>query len=315
MYNIYNLHTLYIINMDIRHIRYFSAVAEEKSFSKAAKKLGINQPPLSMQIKDLEKEIGVELFHRSIHGAELTAAGQTFLKEISPLQQLLHTAITRTQLVGNGELGELRLGYTGTCILNPLIPQAINLFQQKYPHVILHLKEANSLLLFESLLKQEIDLAIVRIPEHRPFNITIQHLLDEDLVAVLSENYPCNEPSIDLICLKNEAFISSPYQVSPGLHDSILKACRFSGFEPNLKQNAPQIVSILSLISAGLGVSLVPASTQQLKINGIKYRKLNHNNVSTSIGLAYIQDHHCQTAINFSSVLHTLMHQNVFNKV
>lgn len=294
--------------MDIRHLRYFKAVAEEKSFTKAAKKLGINQPPLSMQIKNLEQEIGIELFYRSIHGAELTEAGHTFLKEILPIEQLLQQAIQQTKLTGSGNIGELRLGYTGTCILNSLIPQAIYLFQEQYPHVSLSLKEANSLLLFESLLKNEIDLAIVRIPEKPTANLVIQHLLDENLVAVLPEDYPCAEDTIELSALKNEIFITSPDQISPGLHDSILRACHLSGFTPNLKYNAPQIVSILSLIAAGLGVSLVPSSTQQLKINGIKYRYLKDNRTSTSIGLAHTKDYHSQTAINFSSLLHSLMH-------
>ena len=96
--------------MEIRHIRYFKAVAEEKSFTKAAKKLGINQPPLSMQIKNLEQEIGIELFYRNIHGAELTEAGQIFLKEILPIEQLMQQAILQTQLTGSGNIGELRLG-------------------------------------------------------------------------------------------------------------------------------------------------------------------------------------------------------------
>ena len=174
------------------------------------------------------------------------------------------------------------------------------------------MKEANSLLLFDSLLEKEIDLAIVRIPENPPLNLTIQHLLDESLVAVLAENYTCTEDIIELSTLKNEIFITSPDQISPGLHDSILKACSLSGFHPNLKYNAPQIVSILSLVSAGLGVSLVPASTQQLKINGIKYRHLKDNRARTSIGLAHAHDYRSQTAINFSSLLHSLMHSSAY---
>ena len=255
--------------MELRNIQYFITIAEEQSFSKAALRLGISQPPLSMQIKKLEREIGVELFYRYSHGVALTPAGETFLKMVLPVQNQLKNAVKLTQSTANGELGELRLGFTGTSILNSLIPTAIQAFQQQYPQVNLALKEANSLILIESLLNNELDIAIVRPPAQYPKAITIRNLIDEKLIAALPIQYPAEDEVVDLAEFKHESFIVSPPEVSAGLYAAILNSCQQHGFTPKIGQQAPQIVSILSLVAANLGISLVPESTQQLKIEGI----------------------------------------------
>ncbi|GAB3042621.1 LysR family transcriptional regulator [Acinetobacter apis] len=297
--------------MDIRHIRYFRAVATHQNFSKAAQYLGISQPPLSMQIRHLEDEIGVELFYRSSHGAELTAAGQALLHATASIEEQLQQAITMAQRTANGELGELHLGFTGTAILNPLIPKAIKQFQKIYPEINLVLQEANSLLLIDALVKNELDIAIIRTPDEYPTQLCIQPLIYENLVAAVPSHFDNQQqPYIHLSQLKDEFFIVSPYEVSAGLHDVTLLACRQSGFEPKFGPSAPQIVSILSLVAANLGVSLVPESTQQVKIKGIQYCMLHPDTPKVSLGLAYQHDYHSQPAINFSSIIHSMLHEN-----
>ncbi|WP_436905970.1 LysR family transcriptional regulator [Acinetobacter johnsonii] len=296
--------------MELRNIQYFIAIAEEQSFSKAALRLGISQPPLSMQIKKLEREIGVELFYRYSHGVALTPAGETFLKMVLPVQNQLKNAVKLTQSTANGELGELRLGFTGTSILNSLIPTAIQAFQQQYPQVNLVLKEANSLILIESLLNNELDIAIVRPPAQYPKAITIRNLIDEKLIAALPIQYPAEDEVIDLAEFKHESFIVSPPEVSAGLYAAILNSCQQHGFTPKIGQQAPQIVSILSLVAANLGVSLVPESTQQLKIEGIKYKYLKNKTATIGLGIAFKADLHSQPAINFSSLLNSIVRQH-----
>lgn len=295
--------------MDLRHIRYFITVAEEQSFSKAAQRLHMSQPPLSMQIKQLEEEIGTELFYRTSQGVSLTPSGKVFLKSVLPIQHQVQHAIKQAQSTANGEIGELRLGFTGTAILNPLIPKAIQRFQKQYPSTNLVLTEANSLLLIEAILHNELDIAVIRPPKTYPNDLYIQHLIDEHLVAVLPQDYLLPDEKLSsLEALKNERFIVSPYEVSAGLFEATVHACAQSGFEPKFGPSAPQIVSILSLVAANIGVSLVPESTQQLNIKGIQYQALDPKISKIGLGLAYKTDHHSQPAINFSSILHSLLH-------
>ncbi len=295
--------------MELRNINYFIAIAEEQSFSKAALRLGISQPPLSMQIKKLEHEMGVELFYRHSYGVTLTPAGKMFLKMVLPIHSQLKDAVKLTQNMANGESGELRLGFTGTSILNPLVPVAIQQFQERYPPVNLILKEANSLVLIDDLLNNKLDIAIVRPPEQYPKVITIRNLIHEKLIVALPIQYPSNDHVIDLAELKNESLIVSPAEVSAGLYAAILNTCNAHGFIPQIGQQAPQIVSMLSLVAANLGISLVPESTQQLKIEGVKYKYLKNETATIALGIAFKEGLDCQPAINFLSLMNTVVRQ------
>ncbi|WP_436327480.1 multidrug efflux pump transcriptional activator SxtR [Acinetobacter baumannii] len=305
--------------MELRHIRYFLAVAEEKNFTKAAQRLNMSQPPLSMQIRDLEEELGADLFIRSPHGVELTEAGLAFLNAIQPVQQRVEDAANLVKQVANGEVGQLRLGFTGTSMLNPLIPKCVRYFQQQYPKVNLKLEEANTLLLIDLLLEDRLDVAIIRSPRNMPDSLILQELLAEPLIAALpSESFQLDYASheIDLTALRELDFIVSPPSVSAGLFDAIKQACHERGFEPKIGQNAPQIVSILSLVSANLGVSLVPESTKQLQIQGVAYRSLKAPVPTVGLGLAYKKHAPSQMAINFASVVQVACHHaNEINEI
>ena len=297
--------------MDIRHIQYFTAVAEEKSFTKAALRLGIQQPPLSMQIKKLEEEMGAVLFLRTSNGVHLTHAGQHFLKMVRPIEQQLKNAVRQVKEVANGKIGQLRLGFTGTSILHPLIPHAIKTYKKQYPHVELALTEENSLLLMEKVQQDELDIAIIRPAYALPTSLKVQMLLEEELVAVLPQNYSYDQPLLDLKDFKNENFIMSPYGVSAGLYDATLRACELHEFQPKIGAKVPQIVSILSFVAANLGIALVPSSTEQLKIDGVQYKSLKNSQAKIGLALVYKEDYHAQTAINFASIIHSLRHQSI----
>lgn len=299
------------MNIELRHIRYFLTVAEEKNFTRAAQRLCMSQPPLSMQIRDLEDSIGAELFLRTAQGVTLTEVGQAFLTAVSPLQHQLDDAIQLARHVANGEVGQLRLGFTGTSMLNPLIPESIRRYQQQYPKVGLKLEEANSLKLIDYVLEDRLDIAIIRPPRQIHSSLAMQHLLDEALIAALPlrRDFAHETQPFNVACLHEHEIIMSPRNVSAGLYDAITDACQKAGFEPKLGQSAPQIVSILSLVAANLGVSLVPESSQQLQIQGVKYCTFAEPVPTVGLAVIYKQRLATQLAINFASMLQMVCHQ------
>ena len=287
--------------MELRHIRYFLAVAEERNFTRAAARLGIGQPPLSLQIRDLEKEIGAPLFHRVPHGAELTEAGQAFLEAVAPLVERADQAIRTARRAGSGETGRLSVGFTGTAAINPIVAASIRAFRSRYPDAELALQEANSIALVDAILQKRLDMAIIRPSEPKPDELEVITLESEGLVAALPSAHPAarGRGGLDLLALRDEPFILTPRTLGIGLHDAVLRACRAAGFEPRLGQPAPQIASILALVSGELGVSLVPACTQQFTARGVTYRTLRAPAPRIDLALAWRRDRPSPLVTNF----------------
>jgi DNA-binding transcriptional LysR family regulator len=293
-----------IYSMELRHIRYFLAVAEEGSFTRAAARLGIGQPPLSLQIRDLEKEVGVALFKRVPHGAELTDAGSAFRESVAPLPARAAEAAASARRAAAGHTGQLSLGFTGTAALNPAIPAAIRSFRRAYPDVELRIEEANSIALVNALMNKRLDVAFIRPSGEDPSDLMIQSLLDELLVAALPASHPHahGRGTLALSALRDDSFILTPREVAVSLHDSVLDACRNAGFTPRMGQPAPQIVSILSLVSAELGVSLIPTSVRQLAVTGVVYRKLQAPGSSVQLAVAHRREQTNSAALNFVAI-------------
>ncbi|WP_108662017.1 LysR family transcriptional regulator [Acuticoccus kandeliae] len=294
--------------MELRHIRYFLAVADEGNFTRAAARLGIGQPPLSLQIKDLEREVGVRLFRRVPHGAELTEAGAAFYQSVKSLPAQAADAIGIAQRAARGETGELRVGFPGTAALHPLVPAAIRVFRRTYPEVALHLVEANSLALVTSLVEERLDLAILRPTESDPEDLLEQPLLDEPLVVALPQAHPAarRRGRLDLASLREEPLILTPRAAGTSLHDAAIAACRAAGFEPAIGQEAPQIASILSLVSAELGMSLVPASMRQLRMKGVVFRALREPAPRVGLAIAHRRANVSPLTTNFATLARTL---------
>ncbi|KYO55528.1 LysR family transcriptional regulator [Tistrella mobilis] len=291
--------------MELRHIRYFLAVAEERNFTRAAARLGIGQPPLSLQIRDLEAEVGTALFHRVPHGAELTEAGAAFLAAVAAIPGQAAGAVKLAQRAARGETGRLSLGFTGTAALNPLIPEAIRAFRRAYPEVVLTLTEANSVALVEGLLEGRLQVAILRPAATDPAELAVHNLADEPLVAALPATHAAAAlpGPIDLAQLAADPLILTPRAIGTSLHDVAVGAFRAAGFEPVLGQPAPQIASILSLVSAELGVSLVPVSMCQLGMRGVVYRRLRDPEPTVGLAVAYPRHRPPQPVLNFDRVI------------
>lgn len=277
--------------MELRHVRYFVALAEELNFTRAAARLGIGQPPLSLQIRDLESEVGAPLFLRVPHGAVLTDAGRAFLEGVRAMPGLAAQATHDARRAARGELGSLHLGFTGSSALHPEVTRAIRTYRRSYGRVDLRVDEGNSLTLVERLRDGRLDVAILRPDGLDATGLVFHRYPDEPLIAAVPSAHAQARqgPRIDLAQLRGDAFILTPRPLGPSLFDASVAACRSSGFDPVFGPTAPQIVSILALVAAELGVALVPASMRQLGFKGVAYRALRDHPAVVGLAVAHRQ--------------------------
>lgn len=290
--------------MELRHIRYFLAVAEEGNFTRAAVKLGIGQPPLSQQIRDLEAEIGAALFHRVPHGAELTAAGEAFLGEAKASLASAERAKLAAQRANRGETGKLALGFTASSAFNPVVSATIRRFRAQWPEVRLSLTEMNTLALMEKLNRGELDATFMRPSLDDPPGVRLKRLDDEPMVVALPANHPlAKHERLSLALLSNEPFILFPRLVGLSLFDDVVLACRKAGFELTVAQEAPQISSVVNLVAAELGVSIVPASIAQIRLDGVAYRPIDGPPAVARLALAVLKTQRSPVTENLMSLL------------
>jgi DNA-binding transcriptional LysR family regulator len=267
--------------MELRHLRYFVAVAEEKHMTRAAERLGIQQPPLSMQIRALEQELDAQLFRRQPRGVELTEAGQAFLEQARNILDQVDRAVATTRRTARGEEGRVVVGFTSSAPFHPFVPRVLRAFRDAAPLVSVVLEESGSSELVQGLRNEEIDAAFIRSPVANVVGLTVRPLLEEQMLVALPTGHIFARRSsfsrsvlLPLSELANETFVLYKRPGGPGLYDTIIAACKAAGFSPRVGQEAPRIISTLNLVAAGIGVSIVPASLQRLQMDGIVYRKL-----------------------------------------
>ena len=276
--------------MEIRHLRYFIAVSESLHFGRAAEQLHISQPPLTRQIQQLEEELGVTLFARTNRRVELTSVGQQFLAEARPLLAQFDSLKHHVGETAAGRLGKLAIGFISVADYH-VLPSLLREFQSRYPNVTLNLREATTDLQLDALRNGEIDIGIVLAPLTDP-TLRFQPLFQEELVAVLpSSNEKVRGPglakAISVGTLENQPFVMFPRHSAPGLYDAIVGACERAGFAPRVAQEAIQMQTIISLVSVGMGVALVPASLTNLGRAGVIYRPLKEKSPLVTTGLAW----------------------------
>jgi DNA-binding transcriptional LysR family regulator len=268
--------------MELRHLRYFIAVAEEKHMTRAAQRLGIQQPPLSLQIRALEQELDVQLFRRKPRGVELTDAGAAFLDRARVILDQVERAAATTRRTARGEQGRVVVGFTSSAPFHPFVPRVIRAYREMSPLVSLVLEESGSSELVQGLHNEEIDAAFIRSPVADVVGLTVRPLLEERMVVAMPSSHPLGKgankaPPLPLSALAKETFILYKRPGGPGLYDTIITACRSAGFSPRVGQEAPRIISTLNLVAAGLGVSVVPESLRRLQMDGVVYRRLAEN--------------------------------------
>jgi DNA-binding transcriptional LysR family regulator len=265
--------------MELRHLRYFVAVAEEGHITRAAERLGIQQPPLSQQIRALEGELDVQLFHRKRRGVELTQAGETFLAEARAILERVGHAAAAARRTARGEAGRIGIGFTSSASFHPFVPRAIRAFREAQPLVALTLEEGGTAELVEMLRAETLDAAFVRSPIGQAAGVEVASVLDEEMVAAFPAGHPLSTSAaavrLPLAALEAETFILYRRPLGPGLYDAIIAACQRAGYSPQIGQEAPRMLSTLSLVAAGLGVTLVPDSMRRLGVEGVAYKRLD----------------------------------------
>ncbi|KPH87161.1 LysR family transcriptional regulator [Komagataeibacter intermedius] len=290
--------------MDLRHLRYFVAVAENGSFTRAAEQLGIEQPPLSQQIKQLENELGVLLFQRLTRGVRLTDIGLVLLDQARALLGMQQQFLATAQGLARGEKGHIRVGLAGAVSLLPMIPLTVRRFREVWPDVTIYLEESNTPALRKSLHDRAIDIAIVRPPVPDGAGLLVSPLLEEETVVALPKGHPLAiHRHLELEMLVDEPFIIFPRELGPGFHDAILSACHNAGFTPRMGQQAPQIASTVPLVAAGLGVSVVPRSLHQIHSGGVTYHSLGAKAPRAELAIAMRAGQHVPLLANFISTL------------
>jgi DNA-binding transcriptional LysR family regulator len=271
--------------VELRHLRYFVAVAEELHFGRAAQRLHISQPPLSLQIRQLEEEIGVDLFNRK-RRVELTPAGREFLDHARGVLQQVNQGVRSAQRVHRGESGELSVGFMSSMAYTYL-PWLLRIFRERFPDVQLVLDEQDTWTQFRALRDRRINVGIVRGPVDEP-SLTGVTVLSEPLVVALpSDHRYAKARSLSITRLANDPLIMFPRRIGGPLNELVLGLCQRAGFTPRISQEAIQLHVVVSLVSARIGIAIVPASTQLLPLEGVVFRPLGERSARIEIAVAF----------------------------
>lgn len=279
--------------MELRHLRYFIAVAEELHFGRAAEQLGISQPPLSQQIQALEEELGARLFERTNRRVALSAVGRLFLPEARQVLVQLEQAVDVARRAQRGELGELKVGFTASAPFTSTIPRAIRAFRQACPDVHLDLRELSSRGVAEAVHEGRLQVGMLRPLAPLPEELVALELFAEPLVAVLPVDHPLaggREVGVRLAVLGEEPFVFFPRTFGTGLYDQLLGLARAAGFSPRIVQEASEAMTLIGLVATGLGVTVLPASFSRMRIDGVVYRTLLDPGASTAVWLVRRRD-------------------------
>jgi len=276
--------------VELRQLRYFIAIAEEGSFSRAATRLHVSQPPLSTQMKSLEEELGVRLLERSNRGVSLTAAGSVFFEETRAVLARLEHARSEAQRADRGDVGMLSIGFVSIADYG-ILPPALRNFRSSFPLVEVQLHELTTDAQIRELRAARLDLGIGLAPVDEP-DIEFEGVLREGLVLAAPLGHPIVKGggAVDLRTLSKASFIVPPREIGPGLYDLTISLCRAAGFAPKITQHARQMQTVIGLVSGGMGFALVPSSVRHLRRTGVKYRQLRGKAAFVELGILRLRN-------------------------
>lgn len=276
--------------MDFRHLRFFTAVAEELHFTRAANKLRVAQPYLSQEIRRLEQEIGVALFARTKRSVALTAAGQVFLDRVHSLFDTAAEAVKAAQRASRGETGKITIGFVSAAAY-AVIPEAIASFRRGYPDVELSLSELNSDEGLQAVRNGRLDVCILHPPRHLEPTLCVELAWWEPLVIAVSREHPlAAKQRLNLKSLATEAWVLWPREIASRLYDEVIFACGAAGFEPRVVQRTVRLATVVSLVASGLGVSLVPLTTARMGIRGAAFRPTSAARIAVPMSFVWRLD-------------------------
>jgi DNA-binding transcriptional LysR family regulator len=273
-------------DIELRHLRYFVAVAEELHFGRAAQRLNLAQPPLSQQIRKLEDILGHTLFTRTSRAVRLTAAGEVFLERARRTLRNVQEDLDEARSVGRGEVGRLRAGFIGSAMLTPL-PSMLGQYRRQYPRVELQLQEAYTARVIDSLLNGGLDVGILRDGGPTP-GLTVEPIFSEPLIAVVPSTHPLAKyKQISAARLRDEPFVFFTPAAGSHAYEKGIAPCLEHGYRPHVVQEGPQWFTLLRLVGAGLGVTIAPACVRQIAADNLVCLKLSGTRASSDIELAY----------------------------
>lgn len=274
--------------MELRHLRYFVAVAEELSFTRAADRLHIGQPPLSQQVQALEEEIGAVLFDRSRRTIRLTEAGRIFLEDAYRVLALAASAAETARRVEKGEIGQLKIGFIKSTAFTPIFPKIINTYRTRFPNVKLVMQEMSTMRQLAALEDYSLDLAFIRpINTDIPPQLAMTPLQNHRLSVLMPDNHRLADIGhLSIDDLRNEDFVMFPRDEGTTLNLEIYRLCAEAGFTPKVTMEAREVATITGLVAARCGISILPDLFQSLGIRGVLFRPFDTPSVITQLALA-----------------------------
>jgi len=291
--------------LELRHFRYFVAVAEELHFGRAARRLHISQPPLSQQIQAMEAHLGATLFHRSRRRVELTEAGALLLGEARKALAQAELAEATVRRASKGEVGSLQIGFTGSSPFNEVMPRLVGRFRRAWPDVQLSLREMSTAAQLDALAEGTLDIGFARpgtevnLPE-----VELRLVQREPLLAAFNTDHPlAARDRVAMADLAGQPFILHPRQIGTGLYDRVMGLAAAAGFTPQVVIEAHQMSGIVSLAAIGLGVSVVPEAMRRVTIDGLELRPLVDAMAHIDLFVAHRRHRLPPPAANFLALL------------
>lgn len=279
------------MNIELRHLRYFLAVAEELHFGRAAARLNISQPPLSQQIQILEQQVGARLLARTNRSVSLTEAGRQFLADSRHILSLVDDAAARAERLHLGETGELRIGFTSSAPFISAVSDTLSSFRRHYPDVHIQTREINTREQITPLNEGSLDLGLMR-NTHLPDTLAWEVILREPLLAMIPRDHPlASLASVSLAELALEPFVFFDPHVGTGLYDDILGLMRRYGQAPVITQEVGEAMTIIGLVAAGLGVSILPASFKRLQLSEMRWVPITEEDAVSEMWLVWPKHH------------------------
>ena len=270
-FNVY-IDMIYVLIMELRQLQYFLAVAETLHFGRAAKRMNISQPPLSMQIRNLEDELGFRLFKRSSRKVEATPAGRLFAGEVTRILGQLEAAVETARSADKGETGRLSMACISPA-MDTFLPSAVRSFRERNPGIVLSIKELTTNQQLKALYTDQIQVGFLRLFDHDLKNLCSRVVWKEPhVVAIPKGDALCSKSKISLCDLKSKPMIIYPRPSQPALYDRVMAHCRMAGFVPEIVQEAETKHATTALVAAGIGVSIVPASSRNFRKQDVVYR-------------------------------------------
>ena len=291
--------------MDLRQIRFFMALATELNFTRAASRLNISQPPLTRHIQQLEASLGVTLFERTTRGVALTQAGIVFLEEARKIVALSDQAVNKTKLAHQGQLGRLDIGIFGSSTLS-VVPTLLIELRKTHPDVIISLQNTTKIQQIEAVREKRLDIGFNRIYPSAP-DLAIETVMIENLYIAIHKDHALNlRGNLVMADLVDQPLILFPNNVRPSFADNVVMLCSNEGFTPKIEHEVEDVITAIALVSAGLGLAVVPESAISMKLSNVRYHQLSGTDAKIDLSCIYLPDNASPVLKAFLANVHKL---------